>query len=299
MNYLNAFPLPTRTDRLIGNYFFQQNQTGKYNTFDTRLDWNASRSDLFFLRFSYDNTTSNQNSQLAENPGHPPLNANGQINYLHARGYDLGYTHTFSPNAVNEARLAYNRDNYGYLPPNYGISVGAILGISNSALGSAAKTGGPLTGGYGTDLQYTGDYGPYEVPQNIYEVTDTVSLNRKSHQFSFGGTVLRRVTNYYRPIEGKGGIFYAPNLYTGYDESEFLVASASQYQIGSQIGFFSNVNQEDALFAQDNWRVNKRLTLNLGVSLRPDHLAVRGAQSAELVQRQQWSGALGRCQRSV
>ena len=40
--YLNAFPLPTRTDRLIGNYFFQQNQIGKYNTFDSRLDWVAS-----------------------------------------------------------------------------------------------------------------------------------------------------------------------------------------------------------------------------------------------------------------
>ncbi len=111
VNYLNAFPLPTRTDRLIGNYFFQQNQIGKYNTFNTRLDWNASGNDQFFARFSYDNTSSNQNSQLAQNGSNPPLNASGQQNYLHGRGYDLGYTHTFSPRAVNEARIAYNRDN--------------------------------------------------------------------------------------------------------------------------------------------------------------------------------------------
>ncbi len=264
-NYLNAFPLPTRTDRLIGNYFYQQTQIGKYNTFDARTDWNASRSDLFFFRFSYDNTTSNQNSQLAQNPGYPLLNANGQLNYLHARGYDLGYTHTFSPRAVNEARLAYNRDNYGYTPPNFGQSVGAELGIQNTTLGAAAGTGGPLTGGYGLDLTYTGDYGGYEVPQNIYEVTDTLSLTRGRHQLNVGGTLLRRVTNYYRPIEGKGGIFYDPQLFTGYDESEYLVAGAAQYQIGAQTGFFSNINQEDALFAQDDWRVNKRLTLNLGV----------------------------------
>ncbi len=265
VNYLNAFPLPTRTDRLIGNYFFQQTQVGKYNTFDTRLDWNASQSDLFFFRVSYDNTSSNQNSQLARNGSNPPLNASGQQNYLHGRGYDLGYTHTFSPKAINEARIAYNRDNYGYLPPNYGESVGAELGIQNTTLGAAKNTGGPLTGGYGTELQYTGDFGPFEVPQNIYEVTDTLNLNIRNHQLSAGGTVLRRVTNYYRPIEGKGGIFYSPQLFTGYDESEYLVGGASQYQIGAQTGFFSNVNQEDAAFIQDNWRATKRLTLNLGV----------------------------------
>ena len=265
VNYLNAFPLPTRTDRLIGNYFYQQTQIGKYNTFDTRLDWTASSSDIFFFRFSYDNTSSNQNSQLAQNGTNPPLNASGQQNYLHGRGYDLGYTHTFSTRAVNEARIAYNRDNYGYLPPNYGVSVGAILGIQNTTLGAAKNTGGPLTGGYGTDLTYTGDYGPFEVPQNIYEVTDTVTLNLHSHQVSAGGTILRRVTNYYRPIEGKGGLFYSPQLFTGYDESEYLVGGVSQYQIGAQTGFFSNINQEDGLFVQDNWRANKRLTLNLGL----------------------------------
>ncbi len=265
VNYLNAFPLPTRTDRLIGNYFFQQNQIGKYNTFDTRLDWTASGSDLFFFRFSYDNTSSDQNSQLAPNGNGPLLNASGQLNYLHARGYDLGYTHTFSPRAVNEARIAYNRDNYGYLPPNVGTSVGAELGINDTTLGDAVNTGGPLTGGYGTDLTYTGDYGVFEVPQNIYEVTDTLSLNLHSHQLSMGGTLLRRVTNYYRPIEGKGGLFYSPELFTGYDESEYLVGGVNQYQIGAQNGFFSNINQEDALFAQDNWRATKRLTLNLGL----------------------------------
>lgn len=132
-------------------------------------------------------------------------------------------------------------------------------------MGAAANTGGPLTGGFGTDLTYTGDFGPYEVPQNIYEVTDTLSLTRGHHQLNVGGTLLRRVTNYYRPIEGKGGIFYDPQLFTGYDESEYLVAGAAQYQIGAQTGFFSNINQEDALFAQDDWRVNKRLTLNVGV----------------------------------
>ncbi len=264
VNYFNAFPLPTRTDRLLNNYLYQQTQNQKYNTFDARTDWNASAGDLFFFRFSYDNSVNAVNSQLAQNGDNPPLNASGSQNYLHARGYDLGYTHTFSPRIVNQARIAYNRDNYGFLPPNYGISVGAELGINHTTLGSAANTGGPLTGGSG-DITYTGDFGPFEVPQNTYEVTDTVSITRGNHQLNVGGTFLLRHVSYYRPIEGKGGFFDSPSDFTGYDESEYLVGAFDQYQIGTQIGFFENVNQEDGIFAQDDWRVNKRLTLNLGI----------------------------------
>ncbi len=265
VNFFNAFPLPSRTDRVLQNFLVQQSNNQKFNTFDARMDWTASRSDLFFFRFSYDNTTNNTNSGFPANGTSPQLNAQGGQNYLHARGYDLGYTHTFSPGAVNQARIAYNRDNYGFFPSNNGVSVGPILGIANSAIGAAAHTGQPLIGGTGTEFQYTGDFGPFEVPQNTYEVTDTLSLTRGNHQFNVGGTFLLRHVSYYRPIEGKGGFFDNPANYTGYDESEFFVGGVDNYQIGSQTGFFENVNQEDAVFAQDDWRVNKRLTLNLGI----------------------------------
>ena len=265
VNYLNAFPLPSRTDRVLNNYLTHNSSNAKYNAFDARLDWSASGKDLFFFRFSYDNSTSNQSSELDQNGSNPPLSANGQRNFIHARGYDLGYTHTFSPNAVNEARIGYNRVNYGFAPSNNGISVGQELGIANSALGAAAGTGGPLIGGTGTQLTYTGDFGLFAVPQNTYEVTDTLNLTRGHHSLNVGGTVIRRQVSYYRPILGKGGFFVSPSNYTGYDESEYLVGGVDNYQIGNQTGYFGNINQEDAVFAQDDWRVSNRLTLNLGI----------------------------------
>lgn len=264
VNYFNAFPLPTRTDRVLNNYFTSNSSTRKGNSFDARLDWRLSPQNIFFFRASYDNSTSNQGSELAQNGSAPPLSANGQRNFIHARGYDLGLTHTFSPYAVNEARIAYNRDNYGFAPSNNGIAVGQQLGIANSNLGVAA-TGGPLIGGTGTQLTYTGDFGLFAVPQNTYEATDTLNLTRGRHSLNLGGTFLRRQVSYFRPILGKGGFFVNPANFTGYDETEYLVGGVDNYQIGSQTGYFANISQEDAVFAQDDWRVNKRLTLNLGL----------------------------------
>ena len=266
VNYLKAFPLPTRTDRVLQNYFVANSSTSKYNTFDVRLDWNPSSGDLFFFRTSYDNSTSNNQSELPQQPGQPPLSANGAENYTHARGYDLGYTHTFSPHAVNEARIAYNRDNYGFAPSNNGINVGGELGIVNSNFGVGGE-GGPLIGGGGNELEYTGDYGLFAVPQNTYEVTDTVTINRGHHSLNLGGTFLRRQVSFFRPICGKGCFFIATNGsdYTGYEISELLAGGVDNYAIGAQTGYFGEVSQEDGVFAQDDWRVNNRLTLNLGI----------------------------------
>ncbi len=266
VNYLNAFPLPTRTDRVLQNYFVQNSSTTRYNTFDARFDWTASPTDLFFFRYSYDNSTSNNQSELPQQAGHPPLSANGAENYTHARGYDLGYTHTFSQHYVNEARIGYNRDNYGFAPSNAGINVSAALGFS-PLTGISANEGGPLIGGYNNEIEYTGDYGLFATPQNTIEVTDTLNLNHGAHSLNVGGTFLRRQVEFFRPISGKGQFFFAGNGadFTGYEESEMLVGAADNYNIGAQTGYFANISQEDAVFAQDDWRVSKRLTLNLGV----------------------------------
>ena len=283
LNYFNAFPLPTRTDRVLNNYLTDAHGTTAYNTFDVRLDWNPNSNNLFFFRSSYDNSVSANTSELAQNgPNEPPLSANGQANFLHARGYDLGYTHTFSPTIVNEVRLAYNRDNYAFAPSNNGVDVGRVLGISGSDYG-LPNQGGPLIGG-GSELTYTGDYGLFATPQNTYEGTDTLTLTRGSHSLSLGGTYLFRQVAFFRPLFGKGGYFDDGDgsEFTGYTESEFEVGGLDNYAIGAQTGYFANNSQEDAVFGQDDWRVNNRLTLNLG--LRWDLLTwpseVQGRQSS-------------------
>ncbi len=261
VKYLNAFPLPSRSDRVLQNYLSQQQFSVKYNRFDSRLDYALSPKDLFFFRFSYDNSVNGGTSQLG-----PTLPNNAGTSYVHARGYDLGYTRTFTANIVNEARLAYNRDDYGYQPPNYGQNISADLGIVN-ANRNQETSGGALIGGSNDQLECSGDYGLFAVPQNMYEFTDTLNLQRGAHSLKVGGTFLLRQTQFFRPISGKVffAIAYHGSDFTGFEDSELLVGGVDNYAIGAQNGFFGNINQEDGLFAQDDWRVNKRLTLNLGI----------------------------------
>ena len=260
VNYLNAYPLPTNPSSALQNYSFQQQSSIKYNRFNARTDWNASPKDLFFFRFSYDNSVNGSTSKF------PALPHDAGTSYVHARGYDLGYTRTFNTKIVNEARLAYNRDDYGYQPPFYGTPISANLGIVN-ANRNAETSGGALIGGNNGQLEYTGDYGLFAVPQNTYELTDTLNLQLGAHSLKVGGTYLRREVAFFRPISGKGFFNIAGNGtgFTGWETSELLVGGVGNYSIGAQNGYFANESQEDAAFAQDDWRATRRLTLNLGL----------------------------------
>src|SRR5580698_3367711 len=262
VNYLNAFPLPSRTDRYLNNYLDTQSEANKYNTFDGRIDWNASPNNTAFFRFSYDNSVNTKTSEFAN----LPAGSGTGINPTHARGYDLGYTHIFNATMVNEAHIAYNRDNYGYTPPFYGDPVSKDLGIVNANI-NQETSGGALIGGWKGNLEYTGDYGLYAVPQNTYEVTDSLSWQKGNHALKFGGTFIRRQVEFFNPQEGKGYFWIDQGTvdFTGYEVSELLAGGVDQYEIGSQAGYFANIGQEDGIFGQDDWRVNHRLSVNMGL----------------------------------
>jgi hypothetical protein len=263
VNYLNAFPLPTVSNSVLSNYLVShQQQTLKNNEFDVRLDWNASSRDNAFFRASYDNSTSLTTNSFGFLPGL------GGGDYTHVRGYVLGETHTFTPNIVNEARIGYNRITYAYIPASYGVDVCTQLGIVNCNHGNdLLYSGGALIGGTGTQISYTGDYGTYTVPQNTYEINDSVSWNRGPHSIKFGATLIRRQISYFTAVAPKGFFYIAPlgADFTGYETSELLAGGVDSYDVGFQNGFYGAINQEDGFFVQDDWRLTHRLTINLGV----------------------------------
>ena len=258
VNYFNAYPAPIRSG-VVNNFLTHKQQFTHYNTFDTRFDWNATSKDVAFVRFSYDNSAFTETPEL----GTLPSGFGTGSSYVHARSYALGETHTFTANLINELRLGYNRDNYGYQPPFYGDALSAGLGIVN-ANRNLETSGGALIGG-NAGIDYTGDYGLYAVPQNTYEISDNVDLEHGHHSFRFGATGIMRNMEYFRPISGKGYFNFGNGDFTGFPTAEMLIGFTDSYGIGAQDGYFSNIAWEDGFFAQDEWRLNPRLTLQLGL----------------------------------
>lgn len=263
VNYLNAYPLPNIPGTLNGtqnNYRTIRQNITHYNTADGRLDYNIGANDRLFARFSYDNSNFNRTSEF---PNLPAGFASG-ANYVHARGYALGETHVFGPNTVNEFRAGYNRYTFANVPVFSDRPISQNLGIVN-ANRTAQLGGGALIGGNGSQLEYTGDYGTYLVPENTYQINDALTYTFKSHVFKFGGNAIRREVAFFRPISGKGYFSLGSGDFTGYNTSEVLAGFVDNYSIGAQSGLFGTRNYEVGIFGQDDWKVSRRLTLNLGV----------------------------------
>ena len=261
--YLNAYPLPNvpGTDNgTQNNYRTIRRQITHYNTYDTRVDGSIGGNDRLFARFAYDQSFFDRTSEFAELPAGFASGANN----AHARGIAAGDTHIFSGNVLNEFRAGYNRYTFTNAPVFSGIPISANLGIVN-ANRNPQLGGGALIGGYQNQLEYTGDYGKYAVPENMYEFLDGLTWSHQNHTFKFGGSAIRRDVSYFRPIAGKGYFQIGNGDFTGYEVSELLAGFVDNYSIGAQSGFFGTRNYEWGMYAQDDWKVSPRLTLNLGV----------------------------------
>jgi hypothetical protein len=265
--YLNVFPLPDLTDRAQQNYYTHRERKSTFDDFDARIDHQFSKDDTMFLRFSFANDNREDPGRI---PGYQAGFGSGTAK-AKAYGGALGETKVFSPSVVNELRLGYNHLNYAFLPVGYGINQDQLLGIPGPG-GITVDNGISLIGGgNGSYIEYLGDFGQYDVTQKTFQLSDSVTWLKGRHNFKFGGTVLRRDMQAIRTNVGKGFYFYRDGLgydtgYTGYEVSDMLIGKTNFTATGVP-GYAprTTVSWENSVFAQDDFRVNSKLTLNLGL----------------------------------
>ncbi len=265
--YLNAFPLPNRGGTQVqGNYQNTRVELLNQDTFDLRVDGTISDSNQAFGRISWGRAEQETTSRLTT----LPAGFGSGSNFRRTRAAVVGLTSVLSQSVVNEFRAQAARINFGYQPPFFERAVSAELGIPNANL-DPLRGGGALIGGFNGQLEYTGDFGLYTVPQNTYQLVDSISYTNGDHTLRFGGTLLRREVNLFRPNRGKGFFFLVGNgdadgvRITGFEQSDLLIGFVRQYSVGPPFGTVGTRNWENALFFQDDWRATSKLTLNLGL----------------------------------
>ncbi len=179
-------------------------------------------------------------------------------------------TYTISPTLLNEVAFNYNGNRINIIPF-------AGAGLKSLSAKDAGFTGarlftGPnnlsripnidLSGGTGTHFEIAS--WPWKNKADDYQIRDDISLTKGTHQLKFGASwaIYKKVQDLFGTTQGS---FSFNGLFTGNDFADFLLGTANGYtELAVQDhGFWNNVSW--AAYVQDNWRVNKRLTLNLGL----------------------------------
>ncbi|MGC2618393.1 MAG: TonB-dependent receptor, partial [Acidobacteriaceae bacterium] len=217
-----------------------------------------------------------QNTPYLVDATHFLPSGNG-TNPSHPRQVATGYTHTFSANMINEFHYGWIRDLSGYEQPDANVPLATKLGIANANT-SPLLGGMPIIGGWYGNLSYVGDGGPYLIIEPTNQFTDAITWTKGKHTIKFGANITHRDVNFDQGNDAKGyfwiddgnyGGMPAPTsahgTFTGYEESELLAGFMGGYEAGAFSGYYDTRSWENGFFGQDDWRVSRKLTLNLGL----------------------------------
>jgi hypothetical protein len=195
-----------------------------------RVDYSMGDKDRIFGRFNIDNGLTNQ--QIGLNEGQTtPLD---EIN----KSTMIDETHTFSPTLVNELSVAFH----------------SFYSNTNS------DTPTPLTqfGGFFTNLgSLPGPMSFNQInPQSKFEIFDNATKTARNHTIRFGTHIqFNRINEWLRPLQD-----FAFGSFSNLENDQPFVLQ--------KIGFPNFVGVRNAnwdLYAEDDWRVTPKLTLNAGL----------------------------------
>ncbi len=173
-------------------------------------------------------------------------------------------TYAVSPTLLNEAAFNYNGNRIHIIPQGL---FAAPSGFTFNRLFTGPNVDNRipsinLNGSTGTD--FTANWTPWNNEANDYQLRDDVSWTKGAHQIKLGFSwaLYKKVQDYFANTEGN---FNFNGNFTGNDFADFLLGDAQQYEEDAvkSSGHWNNVSF--AAYIQDNWRVNHRLTLNLGL----------------------------------
>jgi outer membrane receptor protein involved in Fe transport len=287
-NLLPYFPLanaPGNPFTNVGNYATNPSAPIIKNTWSARIDHHLNERQRIYGRFAMNNTPHNRPPIYGDTPElrvSSPVLGNDQLNQ---RSMVLNYNNVLRPTLVVELSASFLRYSISrkgpaldfdprqlglpsYMGELYGALRPCFPSVAATGLGvtiQAPDSGGGLLGSCG--LLHDG----YETFHNYANTTNI----RGSHTLKFGGDfgVNKLATGRYGAAGF--GTNFAPNFTQGPDPvvasataglafASFLLGTGSG-QIGSDGPGQNHLFRYYGLYFQDDWRVSKRLTLNLGI----------------------------------
>ncbi|MGH9662490.1 MAG: carboxypeptidase regulatory-like domain-containing protein, partial [Bryobacteraceae bacterium] len=276
-----AYPDPINSAR-TNNYLANLQQTQNWHQGDVRIDHQLSTKDNFFARWSIQNTETIVPSTfpavsipgISQPVGLSNEDAFAGPSFSPTQHAVASWVRILSPRLVNELRVGFNRFRMDYTAEGTtdGGTLGNQLGVRNSnshPLQSALPIFSPAN--------YTGNGHTRSLPifrrENTFQEIDNVTYTAGAHTHKFGGDVRRRQITEYQTNRGNGRFNFSPSITnlptsagnTGNSMASFLLGYTSLTEQDFTLAWVGIRGIETGLYYADDWRVNKRLTLNLGL----------------------------------
>jgi hypothetical protein len=211
----------------------------------SRLDWVRGTKDRVFGEFYW---------ELQKDPNGPANNSSGPRGFTNPQEYfapnfQFAWVHTVSPTIVNELRVGYARNRFD---------------ISVATPGAPSTNFDDGTAGFGSYSGY-----PQFFTENIYTYSDMMSITKGSHSMKMGLEFRRNLENSTFNVGRPSYYFFDPLFFAvdapygmtaGVDPG--LTSGAPAHQDENNRAWR---NLEMGAFFQDDWKVTRNITLNLGL----------------------------------
>jgi outer membrane receptor protein involved in Fe transport len=253
-NYIKAGFVPSSAS---GYVLAQGSAVTNNDEYTGKFDFQITQKDRISVTLGYLSAPSTTPFAFASVSGFPN-------NYdVHQSFGNAAYTKTFTPNLLNEFRLTAQRNNDRQSVPARKLALPNALGIGIHSDDPQGPTNIELDGS-GLYLGFSAK-GPTSKIDNTYNWSDTLTWIRGHHTFKAGlnYTPYQNNTNYDYYVNGDF-YFYGPDSsQVPNDKAAFLLGLPDEYLQFPKAP--SNIRTYNlSFFAQDEWRVSKRFSVNFG-----------------------------------